>query len=154
MIWTWSVFEWQSEDLTFPSNDMFLCSKPCPLWLWKFFRGFVKNYILHPNFFAVSGDTGDLLRTDFRFSIKREHGRDLTQSYDKSPFTHRKIHKATQQHSKKKVINLKCQLNMKRKEKISDTAVWQIPLNDRQCICEMTPRRYRYVRLYNYCGPT
>ena len=29
---------------------------------------------------------------------KREKGRDLTQSYDKSPNTHRKIQKATWQH--------------------------------------------------------
>ena len=28
----------------------------------------------------------------------REKGRDLTQSYDKSPYTHRKIQKATWQH--------------------------------------------------------
>ena len=27
--------------------------------------------------------------------IKRERGRDLTQSYDESPYTHRKIQKAT-----------------------------------------------------------
>ena len=35
----------------------------------------------------------------FTQSIKeREKGRDLTQSYDKSPYTHRKIQKATRQH--------------------------------------------------------
>ena len=32
--------------------------------------------------------------------ILREKGRDLTQSYDKSPYTHRKIQKATTQHKK------------------------------------------------------
>ena len=32
------------------------------------------------------------------FGIRREKGRDLTQSCDKSPFTHRKIQKATRQH--------------------------------------------------------
>ena len=32
--------------------------------------------------------------------ISREKGRDLTQSYDKSPYTHRKIQKATWQHKK------------------------------------------------------
>ena len=31
----------------------------------------------------------------------REKGRDLTQSYDKSPYTHRKIQKATRQQKKK-----------------------------------------------------
>ena len=30
--------------------------------------------------------------------ITREKGRDLTQSYDKNPYTHRKIQKATWQH--------------------------------------------------------
>ena len=30
--------------------------------------------------------------------MKRENGRDLTQSYDKSPYTDRKIQKATWQH--------------------------------------------------------
>ena len=32
------------------------------------------------------------------FHIQREKGRDLTQSYDKSPYTHRKIQKTTWQH--------------------------------------------------------
>ena len=39
------------------------------------------------------------LTTQLRMSqILREKGRDLTQCYDKSPFTHRKIQKATWQH--------------------------------------------------------
>ena len=34
----------------------------------------------------------------------REKGRDLTQSYDKSPYTHRKIQKATWKHKNDWVI--------------------------------------------------
>ena len=41
-----------------------------------------------------------------------------------------------------------------RKGKRSDAVVWQTPLNDRQCIGEMTQTRYKYVRLHNYNGPT
>ena len=33
-----------------------------------------------------------------KLPLQKEKGRDLTQSYDKSPYTHRKIQKATWQH--------------------------------------------------------
>ena len=36
----------------------------------------------------------------FKFS-SREKGRDLTKSYDKSPYTHRKIQKSSLQHKKR-----------------------------------------------------
>ena len=35
-------------------------------------------------------------------TIEREKGRDLTQSYDKSPYIHRKIQKVTRQHKKRR----------------------------------------------------
>ena len=38
----------------------------------------------------------------FAWLTQRENGRDLTQSYDKSPDTYRKIQKATRQHKEKK----------------------------------------------------
>ena len=38
---------------------------------------------------------------------------------------------------------------MKRNGKRSGEAVWQTPLNDKQCIGEMTQRRYKYVRFHN-----
>ena len=41
-------------------------------------------------------------------AIMREKGRDLTQSYDKRPYTHRKIQKATWQHKKR---HHKCRLH-------------------------------------------
>ena len=40
------------------------------------------------------------------------------------------------------------------KQKRENAAVWQIPLNERQCIGEVIQRRYKYVRLHYYYGPT
>ena len=37
---------------------------------------------------------------DCKYIVLREKGRDLTKSYDKIPYTHRKIQKASWQHTK------------------------------------------------------
>ena len=54
-------------------------------------------------------------------------------------------------HTKELMHERRC---IKRRGKRSDAAVWLTPLNDRQCIGEMTQRRYKYVRLYDHYGPT
>ena len=81
----------------------------------------------------------------------REKGRDLTQSYDKSPYTNRNVKRAKWQHKqrhKKVRLNSGCCPMTK--------VLWQNPLYQQNIRKpkDNTHKRYQKVRLHNDCGPT
>ena len=80
-------FQWQPGDTFFPH----LCSK---------FNSFSMVLLVFPGLLSWWCPFQYSLNISFPILSTREKGRDLTQYYDKSPYTNRKIQKATWQHKK------------------------------------------------------
>ena len=63
------------------------------------FKNMAKLWILFVKLRVTDWQTDMTLLCKLQFWNPRQKGRDLTQSYDKSPYTHRKTQKSTWQHS-------------------------------------------------------
>ena len=68
--------------------------------------------------------TGNQNARSFKYII--EKGRDLTQSYDKSPYTHRKIQKATWQHKNATKNSITQQLRTNSRRSVGITTATQL----------------------------